>query len=53
MGYATLSDFEKGFSTDDTDAALELVKTCIGTISEGEKLYNKVDYTEKELDEFI
>lgn len=53
MGYPTLSDFEKGFSTDDTDAALELIKTCIGTISEGEKVYNKIDYTEKELDEFV
>ena len=53
MGYPTLSDFERGISVDDTNAAIDLTKQCIGQISEGDKVYNRVDYTEKELDDFV
>ena len=54
MKYPTLSDME-GFSTDDgqISSVFSMMKRCIHEVHDGETVYNKVDITEKELDEFI
>ena len=54
MKYPTLSDME-GFSTDDgqISSVFSMMKRCIHEVHDGETVYNKVDITEKELDDFF
>ena len=54
MKYPTLSDMTD-ISADNTNASdiFEMIKKCVHEIRDGETIYNRVDMSEKELDEFI
>ena len=54
MKYPTLSDM-KGFSDtgNQISSVFSMMKKCVNEIHDGEIIYNKVDISEKELDEFI
>ena len=54
MGYPMLRDFTNTkTNVDDTSAAFSLIKMCISSVSEGNKTHERVDFTDKDLDEFI
>jgi len=53
MKYPTLSDMT-GFSGEgEVLSIFEMIKNCIQEIHSGEEIYNKIDISSKELDEFI
>ena len=56
MKYPTLSDME-GFAgagdSSQVSSVFSMMKRCIHEVRDGETVYNKVDITEKELDDFI
>jgi len=53
MRYPTLSDMT-GFSGEgEVLSIFEMIKNCIQEIHSGEEIYNKIDISSKELDEFI
>ena len=54
MGYPMLRDFTNTkTNVDDSSAAFSLIKMCISSVSEGNKTHERVDFTDKDLDEFI
>ena len=53
MKYPTLSDMAGLTDTGQVSSIFNMIKKCIGEIHDGETVYNKVDISEKELDEFI
>ena len=53
MKYPTLSDMAGLTDTGQVSSIFGMIKRCIGEIHDGETVYNKVDISEKELDEFI
>ena len=54
MGYPMLRDFTNTkTNVDDTSAAFSIIKMCISSVSEGNKTHERVDFTDKDLDEFI
>jgi len=53
MKYPTLSDMEGFADKGQVSSVFTMMKRCIGEIHDGETVYNKVDISEKELDEFI
>ena len=54
MKYPTLNDMTD-ISEDKTNASdiFEMIKKCVHEIRDGETIYNRLDMSEKELDEFI
>ena len=53
MKYPTLSDMSGFDDKGQIQSIFEMIKRCISEIHDGETVYNKVDISEKELDEFI
>ena len=54
MKYPTLDDLsEISAEADNTEDTFKMISRCVWEIHHGEKIYNKVDMSEKELDEFI
>ena len=54
MRYPTLNDMDINFEQDLGSAEVfSMIKRCVHEIHDGETVYNKVDISEKELDEFI
>ena len=53
MKYPTLSDMSGFTDTGQVSSIFRMIKRCISEIHDGETVYNKVDISEKELDEFI
>ncbi|WP_304133560.1 ATP-binding cassette domain-containing protein, partial [Mesonia mobilis] len=53
MKYPTLSDMAGFTNTDQVSSIFGMIKRCIDEIHDGETVYNKVDISEKELDDFI
>ena len=54
MRYPTLNDMT-GMSPDtaDSEDVFTMIKRCVHEIRDGETIYNRVDMSEKELEEFI
>ena len=54
MKYPSVKDtMDAGKFTSDTEKGFYVIKNCIETIVVGEDIYNKVDISQKELDEFF
>ena len=53
MKYPTLSDMSGFNDKGQIQSIFEMIKRCISEIHDGETVHNKVDISEKELDEFI
>ena len=53
MKYPTLSDMAGFTDAGQVSSIFDMIKRCIHEIHDGETVYNKVDISEKELDEFI
>ena len=53
MKYPTLSDMSGFDDKGQIQSIFEMIKRCVSEIHDGETVYNKVDISEKELDEFI
>ena len=54
MRYPTLNDMlDIDMEKENTEDMFSLIKRCIGEIHHDEKVYNKVDISDKELEEFI
>ena len=54
MRYPTLNDMDINFEQDLGSAEVfSMIKRCVHEIHDGEKIYNKVDVSDSELDEFI
>jgi len=53
MKYPTLSDMSGFGDTGEISAVFTMMKRCVSEIHDGETVYNKIDVSEKELDEFI
>lgn len=46
-------DFDNAEIQKDFEGPFKVVKSCIESIEDGEKIHTKADYTDKELDEFL
>ena len=53
MKYPTLSDMEGFTDVNEVTSVFNMMKKCVYEIHDGETIYNKVDITDKDLDEFI
>lgn len=57
MKYPTLKDVTKAITTDEevsqTEQMFKMVKMCVDEIHDGETVYNHVDISDKDLEEFI
>ena len=53
MKYPTLSDMSGFDNKGQIQSIFEMIKRCVSEIHDGDNVYNKVDISEKELDEFI
>ena len=53
MEYPTLFSTQKDDDDSDTEAVFKLMQGCISEIHFGDDLYNRVDISKKELDEFF
>ena len=53
MKYPTLSDMSGFGDTGEVSSVFTMMKRCINEIHDKETIYNKVDISEKDLDEFI
>ena len=54
MRYPTLNDMEDiDAETANSETVFKMIKDCIHEVHDGKKVYNRVDISEKELDEFI
>ena len=54
MRYPTLNDMlDIDVEKENTEDMFSLIKRCVGEIHHDEKVYNKVDISDKELEEFI
>ena len=53
LSYPKIDDF-KGFDKEQNSTTFfELIKKCIESVTEGETIHKRIDFTDKELDEFI
>ena len=53
MRYPCLKDMSGSDDTGEVDTMFYMIKRCVHEIHDGETIYNRVDISEKELDEFI
>jgi len=53
MRYPTLNDMDVSFSELSPEDIFSMIKRCVFEIHDGEKIYNRVDISDSELDEFI
>ena len=53
MRYPTLNDMDVSFSELNSEDIFSMIKRCVFEIHDGEKIYNRVDISDSELDEFI
>jgi len=54
MKYPTLNDIvDMGEDVSDSEDVFKMVRKCVHEIYDGEKVYNKIDISDKELEEFI
>ena len=53
MRYPCLKDMSGFDGTGEVSSIFDMIKRCIHEVHDGETVYNKVDISEKELDEFI
>ena len=55
MRYPTLNDMfgMSGIDTSEADQIITLMKRCVHEVHEGEKIYNRVDVTDKDIEDFI
>jgi len=54
MRYPTLDDMtDIGSEVDGVEDMFSMIRRCVHEIHDGEKVYNKVDISDSELDEFI
>ena len=54
MRYPTLKDMTNiGTDTSDVATVFNLIKRCISEIHDGDKIYNRIDISEKEIEEFV
>ena len=53
MKYPTLKSMSGYDSQGEVISIFDMVKDCIGEIHSGEEIYNSIDVTDKELDEFV
>ena len=53
MKYPTLKDMAGFDSSGEVSSMFDMIKRCVSEIHDGENIYNKVDISDKELDEFI
>ena len=54
MKYPTLNDVvDMGEDVTDSEDVFKMVRKCVHEIHDGEKVYNKIDMSESELEEFI
>ena len=53
MKYPTLSDMAGFTATNQVSSIFDMIKRCIHEVHDGDTVHNKVDMSEKELDEFI
>ena len=54
MRYPNLNDMETSMQEDmNSEDMFSMIKRCVHEIRDGEKIYNRVDISESELDEFI
>ena len=53
MKYPTLADMSGFDNKGQIQSIFEMIKRCVSEIRDGETVYNKVDISEKDLDEFI
>jgi len=53
MKYPTLSDMSGFDDKGQIQSIFEMIKRCVNEVHDGEEVHNKVDISEKELDEFI
>jgi|TARA_R110001583_G_scaffold17772_1_gene71780 hypothetical protein len=53
MRYPDLNDFSNTEGDDETETVFKMIAKCIHEIHEGDTIHNKVDISDKELDEFV
>ena len=53
MRYPDLNDFSSTEGDDETETVFKMIAKCIHEIHEGDTIHNKVDISDKELDEFV
>lgn len=53
MRYPDLNDFSNTEGDDETETVFKMISKCIHEIHEGDTIHNKVDISDKELDEFV
>ena len=54
MRYPTFKDMTNiGTDTSDVATVFNLIKRCISEIHDGDKIYNRIDISEKEIEEFV
>ena len=52
MRYPLITDIDTDIKTD-VEGPFKVLKNCIESINDGEKVHTKADYTDKELDDFL
>jgi hypothetical protein len=53
LKYPIIDDF-KGFNEkQESTTFFDLIKKCVESVTEGETIHRRIDFTDKELDEFI
>lgn len=53
MRYPDLNDFSNTEGDDETETVFKMIAKCIHEIHEGDTIHNKIDISDKELDEFV
>ena len=53
MRYPDLNDFSNTEGDDETETVFKMISKCIHEIHEGDTIHNKIDISDKELDEFV
>ena len=51
--YPIMSDLQGGKSSEVSDQSFKLLNKCVNSIESGDDVYNRVDMTDKEIDDFI
>ena len=51
--YPIMSDLQGGKSSEVSDQSFKLLNKCVNSIHSGDDVYNRVDMTDKEVDDFI
>ena len=53
MRYPCLKDMSGFDDTGEVSSMFDMIKRCVHEVRDGETIYNRVDISDKELDEFI